>query len=158
MFQLSIYNDINAITPIKLRNERLVHNPVMLSFMMFALLFTQIERWFMPWEKTTKWPTVPQNECMSLRKVWDLKCNRPADWAKHHAGMDQALPQAAFDPVAFRAKIQLYHPHYIAFTSKKTDRCISNMRWHMDANQHLLQPPTYVSFPHHHLRLVVRGI
>jgi TDG/mug DNA glycosylase family protein len=42
------------------------------------------------------------------------------DLAKHHAGMDHALPQAGFDPAVFRAKMHHYQPHYVAFTSKKT--------------------------------------
>jgi len=42
------------------------------------------------------------------------------DLAKSHAGMDSDIPREGFDPAAFQAKIQYYHPQFVAFTSKKT--------------------------------------
>ena len=42
------------------------------------------------------------------------------DLAKHHAGMDSDIPKHGFDPAAFQAKMQQYHPQAVAFTSKKT--------------------------------------
>jgi hypothetical protein len=42
------------------------------------------------------------------------------DLAKSHAGMDSDIQREGFDPAAFQAKIQYYHPQFVAFTSKKT--------------------------------------
>jgi double-stranded uracil-DNA glycosylase len=44
------------------------------------------------------------------------------DLAKYHAGMDAAIPRAAFDRAAVQAKIQLYQPAMLAFTSKNAAR------------------------------------